>query len=153
MNLFEVFADIGLSDAIIQVVADLFGKKISEEQAQKIIDTLSVSDIIAVSDAYDANDTSAIRSIFFPEKTEVNELSFQGRDKPISAAADRPLPHTRPAPVSEPEAAPEPATATPITSPAVVGRNDPDEIIAPADDEVDPDQALNELRRLCGMRK
>jgi hypothetical protein len=146
MKLIETFDNTDLTTAIKKVVNDLLRQKISDEKAAEIADRLTISDILAMSTAYDKSNATAARNALRKKSAAMNEYSFPGRTTDAGSAGQRTVP-AKPV-IAQPAQPAQPTAATGATAPTT----QPTAPQNPEEDELE-DDTLTELRRLIGKIK
>jgi len=104
MKLFESIdkTNSTLHDAIQNMVNTMFHEELDEPQLDEIVDRLSLSDILALNDAYTAGDRAEVSAILGPLPQLEYSMGNSSPRKPTSAAATRPAPNkTKKAPARD----------------------------------------------------
>lgn len=96
MKLIENIERLGnsMESAIKNMVEEMFGRELSNEEVGEIVNSLKLSDILVLDTAYTQSDKERVASILGID--ELTEYSM-GRGKASSQAASRPAPARRPA--------------------------------------------------------
>ena len=111
MKLFEEMEKMGgdINDVIQKMINDMFHEELDDDDITDIVNRLSLSDLLALDDAYSMNDVDAVQDIIGPLPTM--EYSMGGYS--ASSASNRPAARTAAAPVP---AAKKQTTTTQSTS-------------------------------------
>lgn len=96
MKLYESTKSSSVREAIREMVAEIFHTEISDETLEALVAKLSISDFIALDNAWDQGDADTIKNIMQPEMQL--EYSMGGRGDINSVAQSRSAPGKRPAP-------------------------------------------------------
>lgn len=110
MKLFEDMEEMGgtINDVIQKMINDMFHEELDDDDITEIVNRLSLSDLLALDDAYSMNDEQAVQDIIGPLSTM--EYSMGGGSA-TSAASSRPAARTAAAPAAKKQ-----TTATQSTS-------------------------------------
>jgi branched-subunit amino acid aminotransferase/4-amino-4-deoxychorismate lyase len=88
-----------LEDAIWQMVVDVYGKELSDDEIKELTGNMSLSTILALNDAWTAGNDDAVKRAFVDAgKSNILEYSMPGRAGVQSAASQRVLATKKPAP-------------------------------------------------------
>jgi hypothetical protein len=110
MKIFEDMKEMGgtINDVIQKMINDMFHEELDDDDITDIVNKLSLSDLLALDDAYSMNDEQAVQDIIGPLSTM--EYSMGGGSA-TSAASSRPAARTAAAPAAKKQ-----PTATQSTS-------------------------------------